>query len=117
AQRAAADPDAPVFFGLRTGMQRLVDALADAISSAGGVLRRAKAVERLEPRAGAVRVVVDGGGALEADAVVVTTPNHVTAQLLAGVAPEVADELGSVPYASVVLVTFAFDPGSLDGPL
>lgn len=116
-QRAAADPDAPVFYGLRTGMQRLVDALTAAISSAGGVVRRSTAAERLEPRPGAVGVVVEGGDVLDADAVAVTTPDHVTSRLVAGVAREVADDLASVPYASVVLVTFAFDPSSIDVPL
>jgi oxygen-dependent protoporphyrinogen oxidase len=43
-----------------------------------------------------------------ADAVVLATPAHATARLLGGVAPDAADELDGIDYASVAIVTLAF---------
>lgn len=93
----------PVFYAPEAGMGRLVDALVDAL--------RAQAV-RLQ-----LDTVVHDLGALDADAVVVTVPAHAAASLVRGAAPEAADLLDGIAYASVVMVTFAFANEAIGRPL
>ncbi len=56
-------------------------------------------------------------GTLVADGVVLTVPAFAAAGLLDGVAPAAARLLAGGAYASVALVTLAFDDGALEGPL
>lgn len=83
--------DGPVFFSLRGGMTRLVDALA----------------ERLDD----VRLNTPLDTVPDADRVIVTTPAASTAALL----PQIADELLRIEHASVALVTLAYDPVPVEG--
>lgn len=134
-QRAAAqrqpghDPDAPVFYGLVGGTQRLTDALVAAL------------VEHLGPEAVQLGTGVDavtavdptdttdvdpdrpryrvqaGGTELLAHAVVLATPSFAAAPLLADLAPDVAHDLASLEWASCALVTFAVRRSQIDHPL
>jgi len=99
AQRAAVDPDAPVFGSFEDGTQRLVDALVGALLDRGVELRMRAPVADLTE--------------LDADGVVLATPAFVTAEL----APETAGHLGTIDYASVVLVTFALAATAITRPL
>jgi oxygen-dependent protoporphyrinogen oxidase len=121
AQRAAADPDRPVFFGLAHGSETLTDALVDALRVAGTDLRLGAPVEVVEPsdgRACAYTVRVAGRGEwLDADAVVVTCPLDATATLLARLAPDAAAAMSGVAYADVALVALAVPINSIDRPL
>jgi oxygen-dependent protoporphyrinogen oxidase len=112
AQSAAASPDAPVFAGLRHGTQSLVDALERTITQTGVQVRRSTRVERVERGANGLEVRTAHGDVISASAVVITTPDPVTARLLASAAPDVARDLAQVVYASVVLVNLAFPPSS-----
>ena len=115
---AAARRDTPVFYGLRGGTQQLIDALGDAIEARGGRIelrvrgRRASASTRT-----GLRIERLDGEPLHADAVVLATPDFVTADLLDDGVAEVAAELRSVPYASVVLVSFAVGTDAIGVPL
>ena len=94
--------EGPVFWGLPTGMGTVVDALAD----------------RLAPHIRTNSVITDLAD-LDADAIVVATPAAATSALLGPLAPETAELVGSIEYASVVLVTFVWPSEavgrSLDG--
>lgn len=103
-QLAAADPDAPVFHGLRDGTQSLVTALVDALPV--GALRTGVAARSIEAHGTGLAVRTDTG-VLDADAVVVATPTHATAALVEPLVPDVADGLRELDWSSVVLVTFA----------
>ena len=83
--------DGPVFFSLRSGMSRLVDALAERLDD----VRLDTALDDLP----------------DADRVIVTTPAATTAALL----PQIADELLRIEHASVALVTLAYDPVPVEG--
>jgi oxygen-dependent protoporphyrinogen oxidase len=48
----------------------------------------------------------------EVDAVVLAVPSRAAAKLLTGVAPEAAEAVGVLDYASVALVGMAFPPGT-----
>ncbi|HZG94532.1 MAG TPA: protoporphyrinogen oxidase, partial [Mycobacteriales bacterium] len=54
-----------------------------------------------------------GGGDLDADAVVLALPATPAAKLLRPLLPHAADELAAIDYASVAIVTLAYQPGAV----
>lgn len=106
-----ADPDAPVFTGIRGGVGRLPLAVADACRAAGADIRTGVRVRRLRRTARGWAVVTGAGGAagvLDADGVVVAVPAPVASRLLEAESPAAAAELDTVEYAGMALVTMAF---------
>lgn len=105
-------PGTPVFAGLRGGVGRLVETLAedDAFEL------RLDAPVRVITRTGSGwELAVGPTSAIEtitADAVVVATPAPATARLLAETAPAAAFALAGLDYASMAIVTLV-----VDGPL
>ncbi len=119
-----ADPTAPVFFTLLGGMGGLIDALAGALGAADvpTTVELDAPVESVEFfESGAVQVTIGALAAnrrrIDADALVLACPAHASADLLAGAVPQVADTLRAIDYASVALVTFAFDDAAIGRPL
>jgi oxygen-dependent protoporphyrinogen oxidase len=104
---AATRRDEPVFYGLRGGIQQLIDALSHAIDVRGGRIELQREVAGVSTRDKSVMVELADAESVPADAVVLATPDFVTARLLQLTLPDVAAELAEVPYASVVLVSFA----------
>ncbi|WP_209021980.1 protoporphyrinogen oxidase [Nocardioides sp. 503] len=108
-EQASAIPtsyDLPVFAGLAGGMGGLTDALA-----AGLQVRTDATVRSLTRSGGGFVLTVGPTTATEqvrADVVVLATPAAPTARLLAEVAPAAAEELRTVDYASMAVVTLAF---------
>ena len=133
AQRAAAlaggaDPDAPVFYGLRDGSQGLTDALAAALPP--GSIRTRTSVAAVAPADGGGYNVVLGPAhtgtdpdephdvdLLHADAVVLATPAWATATILRALQPDIAIELDELEWSSVVMVTLAVARRSIAHPL
>ncbi|MGW5672664.1 protoporphyrinogen oxidase, partial [Micromonospora sp. NPDC003776] len=100
-------PGAPVFGTLAGGLSTLVEAAAEA---SGATLRRDAAVRELHRAPTGWRLTVGPTREpehVEVDAVVLAVPARPAARLLAGVAPEVADTVGGLDYASVALITMA----------
>lgn len=118
-QRAAnpPDPSAPVFYAPRRGMGALVDALTSSLGTSGAHLRTSAPVVAIERRADRWLVEGEDGSVDDADAVVVTTPAYVAAPLLAPHSPDAADVLAGIGYASVTLVTLAYDADAVTRPL
>ncbi|HVF32293.1 MAG TPA: protoporphyrinogen oxidase [Acidimicrobiales bacterium] len=118
-QRAAhpPDPSAPVFYAPRGGMGALVDALATSLRASGADLHTSSPVAAIERRADRWLVIGEDGAVHDADAVVVTTPAHAAAPLLAPHSPDAARALAGVAYASVTLVTLAYDADTVTRPL
>ena len=108
ARPGGGEPTAP-FLSLRSGMETLVEALVRSFRRTR--IERARAT-RIRTTSSGFDVELDGG-ALEADGVVVATPAHVTAELLAELDPVLADEHTAIPYGSSVVVTLAFDSREL----
>ncbi|WP_420620789.1 protoporphyrinogen oxidase [Candidatus Poriferisocius sp.] len=100
AASSTADPDAPVFYSLPDGVGRLTDELA----------------RRLEQRLRLSSPVVDLSE-LDADQMIVTLPAGAASALVAPVSATAADLLHSIDYASVVLVSLAFDTADVDHPM
>lgn len=103
----------PIFLAPRGGMQTLVDALAADLDGVDGVdVRLGRPAGKLEPDGARWRV-----DDLVADAVIVTTPAWAAAPLIHPVSPEAARHLAGIDYASVALVTLAFDENDVARPL
>jgi protoporphyrinogen/coproporphyrinogen III oxidase len=120
AQRAAnpPDPSAPVFYAPRHGMGSLVGALTRALGELGAEVRAGAPVAGIERRADRWLVEVDGGDVHDADAVVVAAPAFAAAPLVEPLSPEAAGQLAAIRYASVTLVSLAYDESTLGtGPL
>ncbi len=103
-----------MFFGLPNGTQTLTDTLAARARQAGIPIHLRSDVRSVATTADGSRYRLhvgddaDGGDrALDVDAVVLATPDFVTARLLEHLAPDVASGLASVDYASVVMVALA----------
>ncbi len=109
---AAVSPsDVPVFAGLPGGVAGLTEALAAEVS-----VRTDATVRELARTASGWAVVVGPTThpeRLEADAVVLAAPAAPAARLLNEVAPSAAAELAGIEYASMVVVTLAFDAASI----
>jgi oxygen-dependent protoporphyrinogen oxidase len=109
----AGDEPRPVFAGLRGGVGRLPETLAERLTTRGVEirtrttvrgLRRTPAGWRLE-LGDAARAGGAAAGVLDADGVVLAVPAPAAARLLAHEVPAAAAELAAVETASVALVT------------
>ena len=102
ARRRPPAPDGPVFYAPPQGMGQLVEATAQAVRALGGIIRCADPVGSLTADGDGWRVDDE-----PADAVVLASPAAASADLLRGVASDVAAGLAAVEYADVVMVTAA----------
>ena len=99
--------DEPVFAGVPGGLARLVETLAERVE-----VRRSATVRELRRTDTGFALVVGSAAdpeLVEADAVVLATPAAPTARLLDTVAPRAAVELAAIEYASMAVVTLAFE--------
>lgn len=110
-QASPAAPGNPVFAGIRGGVGRLPQAVADA---SGASIRTRTTVRAVAPAPAGdgARWRLETGPAprpqsMTADAVVLAVPPTPSAKLLEAVAPEAAHELRQVEQASVAIVTLA----------
>jgi protoporphyrinogen/coproporphyrinogen III oxidase len=110
AAAAAAMPppsDAPMFAGIVGGLGRLPHVLA---ATGGFEVRTHASVRHLGRTASGFRLTVGSARdpeTIETDRVVLATPGPPTARLLGDLAPDVAQEVGAVEYASMAVVTIA----------
>ncbi|NES12928.1 MULTISPECIES: protoporphyrinogen oxidase [Micromonospora] len=106
---------APVFGTLDGGLSTLVEAAA---RTSGAAVRRDAAVRELHRTPAGWRLTVGPTREpehVEVDAVLLAVPARPAARLLAGPAPEVADTVGGLDYASVALITMALPEPELPG--
>jgi len=115
ASRRTAVGESP-FVTLAGGVEQLVDALVEELRRSERVRVRLQStvvsLERLERGAD---VLLAGGEAIRADAVVLATPGPVSARLLERPAPAAAEHVRSIPHGSTAVVSLAYDGGQL-GP-
>jgi protoporphyrinogen/coproporphyrinogen III oxidase len=104
-------PGPPKFWGLRGGMQRLVDRLAEDLVRTE--VRAGVAATGLRPSPGeGWSIDLGAGERLSADAAVLAVPAFAAARLVAGVSLGAAAELARIPYASVGLVSLVYPRGA-----
>lgn len=125
--RATLPPEAPIFATPIGGMARVIDALLALMP--GVDVRQGRRAESIEwsgtswtrmsgGRGPGTRVVLDDGSVLATDAVVVATPAHAAAPLVAQVDPEAGSLLADIDHASITMATLAFsrdDVGDVAG--
>jgi oxygen-dependent protoporphyrinogen oxidase len=105
------------FVTLRGGVAALAEALVRAL---GGRLLGGQGVASIEydPTAGRpYRVRLEGGEALAADAVILTAPAFAAAELVAPLAPELAEDLRRIRYVTTGTVSLAYRRRDLGEPL
>lgn len=115
-----AGPPRSMFVTLQNGLSELVEALAARIEKQGASLVTGRTVASL--RAPSVRskvwtydLVLEDGGVVTADAVVLAVPAYVAAKLLRPHSRPAAEKLEAIPYASTATVSLAFNRTDL-GP-
>jgi oxygen-dependent protoporphyrinogen oxidase len=92
----------------QTGMAELVEALEARLRSRGVELRTGAAVSLVRPVDRGYEVVLDGGEALPAAAVVLATPASVAGRLVRPLCPVAATELEEIEHASTATVSLAY---------
>lgn len=104
------------FVSLRGGIGTLVDAL---VARLDGPLLTGRAVTALEPGddAESYGVRLDDGTVLHADALIVTTPAYVAAELVDPLNAKLAQTLCEIPYVSTGTITLAYRRSEVGTPL
>ena len=113
ARRQGSTSARTLFTSLRGGLGDLITRLTDRLSDAGVSLRLGATVRTMRLPEGArpdqpYRLELEGGEILEAEAVVLATPAHVSAELLQSIDRESATLLNQIPYASTVTISMAY---------
>jgi oxygen-dependent protoporphyrinogen oxidase len=98
----------------RGGTEDLVRAL---VRARGDGLRTGVLVRSLAPSPGGYRLALEGGGALLADAVVLSGGAGESASLLHGVDPDLALGLREIPSAPLAVVCLGYEESGLPRPL
>lgn len=107
-----ASPGTPVFAGLRGGVGSLPKHLVRLLLDRGVTVRTGATVRALSRTRNGWRVTVGetrSPESLDADALVIATPARATARLVAPCAPDAAAALAEIDYASMAIVTYAFN--------
>lgn len=99
------DPKAPIFLSHPRGVGWIIETMATRLQRR---VHLDHPVSTLEPTEGGWRVAA-AGRTYDTEAVVLSTPAFASAKLLRDHAPDTAAMLDDIPYASVVMVTFAFE--------
>lgn len=97
-------------FTLREGWGQLIERLHTCIAQTAQTCTGAK-LALVRPSLhtkGTIELLLEGGKSLEADAVYLTTPAHVSATVLKQSAPEVSALLASIPFVNVLLAHVGF---------
>ena len=124
-RKARADGNSPsptpgsrsIFLTPISGLLEIVEALIHQLENSGVNLHLHKTVKKVSQDAGRYSVRLTNGEAITADRVILATPSFVTAELIAGFAPDLADELLPIEYVSTATVTLAYRESDLLRPL
>jgi protoporphyrinogen/coproporphyrinogen III oxidase len=114
AKAAGQQAAGPVFMGIEGGVGQLPGAVADVVRARGGEILMETPVLGLTRSAEGWQIRTDQR-VIAADGVVLAAPAWSASALLAAESPAAAAELGQVEYASMALVTMAFQRTDLAG--
>lgn len=115
AQPAATKAAYPPFVSPQTGMGTIVEALTQRLTHVQ--ILTGKQVQAIGKANGRYTVTLENGQTWSADAVILTTPAHATAQLFADLDPDLAQSHAAIPYGSSAIVSLAYEEASLGHPL
>lgn len=108
-RKSGRDPKAPIFLSHPRGVGWIIETMATRLQRR---VHLDHPVSALEPTDAGWRVRA-AGETYETESVVLSTPAFASAKLLREQAPDTAAMLDEIPYASVVMVTFAFQTDQL----
>ena len=121
-QFALQQPRYTMFLTLRQGMEELITALEKTLSP--GIISLGQEVLEVETSTGKSarkpRYCLRLGEkkkSMEVDAVVLATPAFVTAELLKGMAADIARQLTTIPYVSTATINLAYKRSQIGHPL
>jgi protoporphyrinogen/coproporphyrinogen III oxidase len=117
---AGHDGAGPVFAGINGGVGRLAREAARAIQASGASLRFGAMVRQVVRSDSGWRVVSGPTARARADnfdGVVVATPARAAGRILRDAVPAGAADLSAIDYASVAIVTVAFDAAALNADI
>lgn len=103
------------FLAFPLGTEELVRALEEQLSRI--TILRGAGAESVRRLGSGYLVELSGGGRREADALIIATPAHETARLVAHLDPVMQELLGMIPFASTVVIHFAYRPKQISRPL
>ena len=117
AERRQAKPSAASpFVSFNGGLQQLVDTLAAQLT--GRILTNTGVQAITRSADGATySVLLSSGEILDADALIVTTPAFVAAELLADMQPALASMLRAIRYVSTATISLAFRKSEVGEPI
>lgn len=115
ATRAGEASASSAFVTLEGGMEALITRLAAKLP--GVDIRLSRPVHAINKPATGYAVHADDASPLRADAVLVTTPAHRAARLLASLDEGLSDELGAIPHGSTITLSMAFRAADVPRPL
>ncbi len=116
-RRPPAASSAPAgFVTLPGGLGELVDALSARVPVESVRLGVRGQLIRLTER-GVYQVALSDGTTIETTVVIVATPAHVTAELVATLDPALAQVLAEIPFVSTATVSLAFPKAAVPTPL
>jgi protoporphyrinogen/coproporphyrinogen III oxidase len=108
-------PAAAPFLSFPRGTSELVSALEEHLS--GVAILRGTVAESVRRHAAGYDVEISGGGRRPADALILATPAHETARLIAPLDPGMQELLGMIPFASSVVIHLAYRLADISHPL
>jgi oxygen-dependent protoporphyrinogen oxidase len=111
-----------LFITLREGMEQMISALEKALPShcifPKQEVRGLEKIHGKPAKGPRYRLQIQGKKKpLDADAVVLTTPAFVAAELLEGIAGDIASQLRTIPYCSTATINLAYERSQIRHPL
>ncbi|MGD9092261.1 MAG: protoporphyrinogen oxidase [Anaerolineales bacterium] len=106
-----------IFLTPTTGLSEIVEGLVESLEKSGAQLWLGSTALEVSPISAGYTIQLASGKSLFADNVIFATPPYVTADLVEGFAPVLADELRTIEYVSTATVTLAYPETALKRPL
>lgn len=107
-----------MFMTLKDGLSELVETLTSRLEGMENtVLRKGVQAVSVEKAGAGYRVSLDGGGSLDADAVVVAAPAWSAASILKGEDNALSEKLLTIPYVSTATVSIGFKKKDITHPM
>jgi oxygen-dependent protoporphyrinogen oxidase len=104
-----------IFMTFKQGVSQLIQALEAALTGCR-ILKQTRAVSVTRAGNGQYLVELSSGETLSSDAVILATPAFISADLLAGLAPQTAGLLRAIDYVSTATISLAFRKQDIQKP-
>src|SRR5262249_43944394 len=107
----------PPFISFKTGASELVRALVAHLTGQLCLNTAVRQIDQLPNNRHRLLTSSDVNATMEADGIILTTPAHVAAALLSGIAPQATEHLNTIPHTGIGTAYFAFRAQDVQHPL